>query len=101
MAVQSQQFSQEAELGKTATYDLNLELYSGTTNTFSLEVLNLLDIAELVLLAMNERKESRGQLRREDYPFTNPALNAFLIFRRQDSGPVFRWERPRLTAGSG
>jgi len=41
VAVQSQQFSQEAELGKTATYDLNLELYSGTTNTFSLEVLNL------------------------------------------------------------
>jgi hypothetical protein len=41
VAVQSQQFSQEAELGKTATYDLNLELFSGTNNTFSLEVLNL------------------------------------------------------------
>lgn len=41
VAVQSQQFSQEAELGKTATYDLTLELFSGTNNTFSLEVLNL------------------------------------------------------------
>jgi hypothetical protein len=41
VAVQSQQFSQEAELGKTATYDLNLELFSGTNNTFTLEVLNL------------------------------------------------------------
>jgi hypothetical protein len=41
VAVQSQQFSQEAELGKTAAFDLTLELYSGVTNTFSLEVLNL------------------------------------------------------------
>lgn len=39
--VQSQQFSQEAELGKTATFDLTLELFSGTTNTFALEVVNL------------------------------------------------------------
>ena len=41
VAVQSQQFSQEAELGKTATYDLTLELFSGANNTFSLEVVNL------------------------------------------------------------
>lgn len=39
--VQSEQFSQEAELGKTATLDLTLELFSGTTNTFKLEVVNL------------------------------------------------------------
>jgi hypothetical protein len=39
--VQSQQFSQEAELSKTATYDLTLELFSGTSNTFALEVVNL------------------------------------------------------------
>ncbi|MBI2429154.1 MAG: hypothetical protein HYV29_10235, partial [Ignavibacteriales bacterium] len=31
--VQSQQFSQEGELGKSATFDLTLELFSGTTNT--------------------------------------------------------------------
>jgi len=41
VAVQSEQFSQEVELGKSATFDLTLELYSGTTNTFSLEVVNL------------------------------------------------------------
>ena len=41
VVVQSQQFSQEAELGKTATYDLALELFSGSSNTFSLEVVNL------------------------------------------------------------
>ncbi|MFC1476308.1 NEW3 domain-containing protein [Candidatus Zixiibacteriota bacterium] len=39
--VQSEQFSQEIELGETASFDLTLELFSGTTNTFSLEVVNL------------------------------------------------------------
>jgi hypothetical protein len=41
VAVQSEQFSQEVELGKTATFDLNLELYSGRANTFGLEVVGL------------------------------------------------------------
>ena len=39
--VQSQQFSQEAELGGTATYAMSLELFSGRTNTFKLDVVNL------------------------------------------------------------
>jgi hypothetical protein len=39
--VQSDQFSQEGELGKTAKYDLTLELFSRTSNTFGLEVANL------------------------------------------------------------
>jgi hypothetical protein len=39
--VQSQQFSQEGELGKTASYDLTLELFGGLGNTFNLEVVNL------------------------------------------------------------
>lgn len=38
---QSEQFSQEADLGSNATFDLTLELFSGTDNTFKLEVLNL------------------------------------------------------------
>lgn len=41
VVVQSEQFSQEVELGAKATFDLTLELYSGTDNTFSLEVVNL------------------------------------------------------------
>ncbi len=41
VAVQSEQFSQEVEIGKTANYDLRLELYSGVNNTFALEVVNL------------------------------------------------------------
>ena len=41
VVVQSEQFSQELELGETASFDLTLELFSGTSNTFSLEVVNL------------------------------------------------------------
>jgi hypothetical protein len=39
--VQSEQFSQEVDLGEAASFDLTLELFSGTENTFSLEVVNL------------------------------------------------------------
>ena len=39
--IQTIQFSQEAELGGTATFDMTLELYSGSENTFKLEVVNL------------------------------------------------------------
>jgi len=41
VAVQSEQFSQEVELGRIANYGLTLELFSGIENTFSLEVVNL------------------------------------------------------------
>ncbi len=39
--LQSEQFSQEAELGGAATFTLSLELFSGVNNTFKLEVVNL------------------------------------------------------------
>ncbi len=39
--VQSEQFSQEVDLGKATSFDLTLELYSGSSNTFALEVVNL------------------------------------------------------------
>jgi succinate dehydrogenase/fumarate reductase flavoprotein subunit len=58
-----------------------------------LEVLNLMDTAELVLLALNERRESRGLSRRQDYPFINPLLNnKTLVISQQDGQPSFRWE---------
>ncbi|UCG63125.1 MAG: hypothetical protein JSV52_07550 [Candidatus Zixiibacteriota bacterium] len=41
VAVQSEQFSQEVELGTSSAFDLTMELFSGTSNTFSLEVVNL------------------------------------------------------------
>jgi uncharacterized membrane protein len=43
VAVQSEQFSQEVELGQSASFDLTLELYSGVSNTFKLAVVNLPD----------------------------------------------------------
>lgn len=39
--IQSEQFAQEVELGGTASFDLTLELFSGTTNTFKLAAVNL------------------------------------------------------------
>jgi len=39
--IQSEQFSQEVELGGSATFDLTLELFSGQTTTYKLEVVNL------------------------------------------------------------
>jgi len=41
VAVRSEQFSQEIELGKSATFDLSLELFSGANKTYSFLVLNL------------------------------------------------------------
>jgi hypothetical protein len=41
VAVQPLQFSQEGELGATVSYDLALELYSGSDDTYRLAVLNL------------------------------------------------------------
>lgn len=39
--VQSEQFSQEVELGTSASFDLTLELFSGTSTMFALEAVNL------------------------------------------------------------
>jgi len=39
--VQSEQFSQEVDLGSSSSFDLSLELFSGSSNMFGLEVVNL------------------------------------------------------------
>lgn len=39
--IQSERFSQEVELGKSANFGLGLELFSGTNDTYKLEVVNL------------------------------------------------------------
>lgn len=39
--IQSERFSQEVELGSTAIFGLGLELFSGTNDTYKLEVVNL------------------------------------------------------------
>jgi len=64
VAVQSQQFSQEIELGTSATFDLTLELFSGVSNTFSLEVLNLPPQIDRFF------KDPAGQARLSQFKFT-------------------------------
>ena len=61
--------------------------------TRCMETLNLLDLGELVLLAANERKETRGLHQRTDYPLTNPLLDEKALFvRRVDGSPVMEWK---------
>lgn len=64
------------------------------------ELMNLMDATEVVLLSVNERKESRFTAKRMDYPFTNPMLEKFLIVSRKDGKPAFRWEKPRTISGT-
>lgn len=56
-----------------------------------LEVLNLLDIGELVFLAADDRKETRGLHIRPDYPFTNPMLNKYHIVKNVNDELVTEW----------
>jgi len=58
----------------------------------SLEVLNLLDLGELVCTAARERKETRGQHVRTDYPYTNPKLDKLLIVGNVDGHPATYWQ---------
>ena len=57
----------------------------------SLEVINLVDLAELLFLAALERKETRAGHVRVDYPFTNPLLDKLLIVKKGEEGPVMEW----------
>jgi len=58
-----------------------------------LEVLNLLDIGELVFLAISKRQETREKYHRLDYPYKNPVLDGkVLICRKGDDGPVVEWQ---------
>lgn len=62
--------------------------------TRCLETLNLLDLGELVFIAANERKETRGLHNRPDYPLTDPMLEGKGLFMRRVSGqPVLEWRR--------
>jgi len=60
-----------------------------------LEVLNLLELGELVFIAADERKETRGRHVRPDYPFTNPLLEKFLIVKKVGEKPVTEWREIR------
>ncbi len=64
VAVQSEQFSQEVELGTSSSFDLTLELFSGVSNTFSLEVVNLPSQISRFF------KDPQGQVRLSQVKFT-------------------------------
>jgi len=60
--------------------------------TRCLETLNLIDLGELVFIAANERKETRGLHNRPDYPLTDPMLEGKGLFVKQVGGePVVEW----------
>jgi succinate dehydrogenase/fumarate reductase flavoprotein subunit len=57
-----------------------------------LEVLDLMECAEAIFLTALERKETRAQHKRSDFPFTNPLLaDKFLTIRREKGIPVLEW----------
>jgi len=60
----------------------------------SLETLNLFDLGELIFIAANERKETRGLYKRSDYPLTNPLLDDKVLFiKKVDGKPVTEWRK--------
>ena len=68
----------------------------GATNSHTLmrclEVLDLMECAEAIFHTALERKETRAQHRRSDFPFTNPLLSdKFLTIRKEKGVPVTEW----------
>ena len=62
--------------------------------TRCLETLNLLDLGELVLLAANERKETRALHNRSDYTLTDPMLDGKALYVWKENGvPTFEWRK--------
>jgi succinate dehydrogenase/fumarate reductase flavoprotein subunit len=58
-----------------------------------LEVLNLLDVAEVIFAAIEERKETRGKYARIDHPYENPGFDEkVLVCRKGPEGPLIEWE---------
>jgi len=58
-----------------------------------LEVLNLLDVAQIVCAAALKRKETRDKYKRIDYPFKNPVLDEKVLFcQKSVDGPFFEWK---------
>ncbi|MFC1910963.1 hypothetical protein ACFLXC_06810 [Chloroflexota bacterium] len=59
------------------------------------EVLNLLDMGELMLVAANERKETRRGHIRADYPKPDPQMDKLLIVSKKNEKPDFEWRQIR------
>jgi hypothetical protein len=83
--IQSDQFSQEVELGNSAIYNLSLELFSGTSDTFKLEVINLPN--QINRYFINEGTDRRLSFIRfnESSSTLKTSLKVFLPDRASDS----------------
>jgi succinate dehydrogenase/fumarate reductase flavoprotein subunit len=55
------------------------------------EVFDLLEMAELVFVAADTRKETRGLHVRADYAYTNPMLDKLLIIKRKNGKIATEW----------
>jgi succinate dehydrogenase/fumarate reductase flavoprotein subunit len=57
-----------------------------------MEVLDLMECGEMIFLTALERKETRAQHKRSDFPFTNPLLaEKFITIRKEKGNPVTEW----------
>lgn len=62
-----------------------------------LEVLDLIDLGEAVMTAARERRETRVQHIRSDYPFTNVSDGEkFITVEMKDGRPVTAWRKRRM-----
>jgi len=58
----------------------------------TMEVLDLMECGEAIFLTALERKETRAQHRRSDFPFTNPLLaDKFLTIRQEKGEAKVEW----------
>lgn len=56
------------------------------------ETLAIIDMGEIMIRCALERKESRGNMQRSDYPFTNPLLSGkFIRIVKGRNGPEISW----------
>lgn len=85
VAITTEQFSQEAPLGSTATYRMRMELFSSSETVFRLEVVNLLD--QLSIYFQDPQTSARiTQLKyTEGVNTKNISLNVLLPQRANDA----------------
>ncbi|MBW1806060.1 MAG: FAD-binding protein, partial [Deltaproteobacteria bacterium] len=62
----------------------------------ALETVDLMDCGETIFLTALERRETRQQHIRSDFPFTNPLLaEKFLTVRQENGSPQLEWRDKR------
>jgi succinate dehydrogenase/fumarate reductase flavoprotein subunit len=76
-----------------AKVDSSLVVRNRWELTRCMEVMNLYDLGEIVFLSALERRESRGEHQRADYPYTDPLLNGKLqVIKKVNGQPRVEWK---------